>query len=499
MKVYLMYPEKNFDIEQKLPPLSEYLIEDLALEQIFKAMAKGDEILYEVAKKALLIGVNDIDNVFYRQEALKDCIKNTNAIQEIYDLSKQAIKKEKESLFGIFSKYPGSILYGAVQVLYMFVDILEQLKNTIDRNKSNFQSKAFNNFFEDFNSEITDDYLLQLKNILDELQFKQGLLIKANLTFANQLTDFTLCRIKTSKQSILKRVFKKPAGYSFSIDERDEGGLRALSEIKNKAINQVANILANTVYHMLDFFYAIRTELSFYIGCINLYDKLKSIGCNVSFPTPYVYESKMCTFEGLYDISLALVKGETIIDNDLYANNKNLFIITGANQGGKSTFLRSIAIAILMMQCGMFVGAKNFECSMKKHIFTHYRKEEDRTYNSGKFEEEIKRLDDIVSQLTPHSAIFFNETFSATNDKEGSKIAHEIISILIAKKITIFYVTHLYEFVSMFYKQNLSDVIFLRAQRNEDGTRTYKIIESPPLQTSFGPDLYYKIFETGGF
>ncbi len=66
------------------------------------------------------------------------------------------------------------------------------------------------------------------------------------------------------------------------------------------------------------------------------------------------------------------------------------FYVTGANQGGKSTFLRSIGLSQLMMQCGMFVPAKYLCSNICESIFTHYKREEDTTMSSGKLDEELK-------------------------------------------------------------------------------------------------------------
>jgi DNA mismatch repair ATPase MutS len=171
-------------------------------------------------------------------------------------------------------------------------------------------------------------------------------------------------------------------------------------------------------------------------------------------------------------------------------------IITGANQGGKSTFLRSIGLAQLMLQCGMFVPAESFNNNICRRLFTHYKREEDTTMESGKFDEELNRMNNIVDNLQPNSMILFNESFAATNEREGSEIAKQIVCALLEKNIKIFFVTHLYEFSRIFYDNKMENVIFLRAERKIDGKRTFKIIEGKPLPTSYGEDLYRKIFGT---
>ena len=107
--------------------------------------------------------------------------------------------------------------------------------------------------------------------------------------------------------------------------------------------------------------------------------------------------------------------------NSVEADGKNLTIVTGANQGGKSSFLRGIGLAQLMMQCGMFAGAESFAADLCAALFTHYKREEDATMKSGKFDEEIARMSDIVDGITPNSLVLFNESFAATNEREGRR------------------------------------------------------------------------------
>ncbi|MEJ2167664.1 MAG: hypothetical protein P8X90_19225, partial [Desulfobacterales bacterium] len=86
--------------------------------------------------------------------------------------------------------------------------------------------------------------------------------------------------------------------------------------------------------------------------------------------------------------------------------------------------------------------------------------------------------------------------FAATNEREGSEIARQIVCALLEKRIKEFFVTHLYEFPQGIYEHKMENVIFLRADRKADGKRTFKLIEDVPLQTSFGEDLYQRVFGT---
>jgi DNA mismatch repair ATPase MutS len=200
-------------------------------------------------------------------------------------------------------------------------------------------------------------------------------------------------------------------------------------------------------------------------------------------------------FRGLYDVCLALIMKQKVVGNDLHANHRQLGVITGANQGGKSTFLRSIGLAQMMMQCGMFVPAEFFSANLCDGLFTHYKREEDTSMKSGKLDEELSRMNDIVNHIRSHAMVLFNESFAATNEREGSEIAGQIVSALLEKGLKIFFVTHLYEFAHTFYERKMGSAIFLRAERQADGMRTFKLHEGEPLQTSYGKDLYDEIFQ----
>lgn len=187
---------------------------------------------------------------------------------------------------------------------------------------------------------------------------------------------------------------------------------------------------------------------------------------------------------------------EKIVGNDVNADNKDLVIITGANQGGKTTFLRSIGVAQLMVQAGMFAPAESLCANVCNGISTHFKHEEDATMKSGKLDEELGRMNEIVGHLSSNSLLLFNESFAATNEREGSEIGRQIIRALLERGVKVFLVTFLYDFAHGFYDQRMGNAVFLRAERQADGGRTFKLVEGEPLQTGYGEDLYKRIFET---
>jgi DNA mismatch repair ATPase MutS len=183
-----------------------------------------------------------------------------------------------------------------------------------------------------------------------------------------------------------------------------------------------------------------------------------------------------------------------VVGNEIAANGKRLVVITGANRGGKSTFLRALGLAQLMMQCGMFVPAESFRAGVSSGVFTHFKREEDATMESGKLDEELRRMSTIVDRIKPDSVILLNESFASTNEREGSEIARQIIRALLESGVRVFCVTHLFDLAQSLYRAHGSGAVFLRAERLPDGRRTFRLIEGEPLATSYGEDLYARIF-----
>ena len=246
----------------------------------------------------------------------------------------------------------------------------------------------------------------------------------------------------------------------------------------------------------------LQAELGFYLGCLNLRDRLTVKDQPVCFPGPAVPApagpgKARLSARGLYDVSLALSLGDArAVGNDVDADGRQLIMITGANHGGKSTFLRSVGLAQLMMQAGMFAAAESFTASVSIGIFTHFKREEDATMEKGKLDEELDRMSAIAGQITAGCLLLCNESFASTNEREGSEIARQIIRALTEAGIRIIFVTHLYDLAERMYAAHDPATLFLRAERRLDGHRTFRLPPGEPLPTSYGQDLYQSVFGT---
>lgn len=495
MKAYLMHRDQDFDVAQQSPQQEAALVQDLELTTLFTAMSKGDKWLDQAIWKAVLSSSTDVDTILYRQSVLKDCLERAAVVRQIYDLAVETIETKRKIYYGGRLRYPNSILHSSVQVLEMLVSMLQRLRAIADQHLPSFRSEGFRTLFAMLGTELDDTYFATIRSHLKQLRFPRGTLISARLGDGNKGIDHVLRKENAPEGHWLSRLLTRgPPSYSFQLADRDDNGARALSELNDRGINLAANALAQSTDHVISFFEMLRTELAFYVGCLNLHDQLSAQNGRVCFPHPAPVNERRRTATGLYDVCLGLQLREKVVGNDLNAEGKDLIIVTGANQGGKSTFLRSLGLAQLMMQCGMFVTAETFRANVFEQIFTHFIREEDAEMNSGKLDEELSRMSTIIDNVVPNSIVLFNESFASTNEREGSEIARQIVAALVEHQIEVAFVTHQYELAHGFYAQNYAATLFLRAERQDSGARTFKVTEGEPLQTSYGEDLYKKVF-----
>jgi MutS domain V len=496
-----MYPDRDFDLNRDLPPNEAELSSDLELDILLRAMADGDKFLFDVARQGIHSRLTDPAEIEYRQHVLADCIAQPGVARDVYDVAAAAIAGEKKILGWLFRDSPETIVHRTRQLLQLYADMFRRLRDIADTHAANFGSEGFTRFFAMLSKELGDEYLAEIEARIGELAFRRGTLISARLGKGCKGAVYVLRR--QPEQSWRDRIpGMNRSGYTFYVAERDESGMRTLSDLVSRGLNSTANALAQSADHIRAFFQMLQAELGFYLGCLNLRDRLTAKDQPVCFPGPAVPasagpEKGRLFARGLYDASLALSLGDArAAGNDVAADGRQLIMITGANHGGKSTFLRSVGLAQLMMQAGMFVAAESFTASVSTGIFTHFKREEDATMEKGKLDEELDRMSAIAGQITAGGLLLCNESFASTNEREGSEIARQIIRALTEAGIRIIFVTHLYDLAECMYATHDPATLFLRAERRPDGHRTFRLPPGEPLPTSYGQDLYQSVFGT---
>jgi hypothetical protein len=495
-----MYRDRDIDPVEEPPTNAAALTQDLELDTLFGAMAAGDEFLLEVVKKSVLTRLDEPEAILYRQRILADCLERPAIVREMYDIAVEAIEREKK-VWG-WGQSPEGMLHRSVEVVKLFTDLLKRLRRIADQHGGEFRSEGITTLFRMLARELDDEYLSSVEDHLRRLEFRDGVLMSAELDDGNKGARYVLRKPWNMEQGWMERLqawgeqlfLGNRSDFVYEIPDRDESGFRALTELRGRGIGLVAGALGQSADHILGFFRMLRSELGFYVGCLNLRERLAGKGEPICFPEPFAAGKAILSARGLYDLCLSLSVKERAVGNDVSADDKSLVMITGANRGGKSTFLRGIGLSQLMMQCGMFVPAEIFRANVCGGIFTHYKREEDVSMKSGKLDEELGRMSAIVDDMTPNGIVLLNESFASTNEREGSEIARQIVRALLETGIKVIYVTHLFDLAQGFYLAKMDAALFLRAERLSDGRRTFRLVEGEPLPTSYGEDLYRRIF-----
>jgi hypothetical protein len=501
MRVFLLHPDRDFDTARPLPPQAADLERDLGLDVLFGAMAAGDGFLLETVRQVVLADAGvELEDVLYRQEVLRDFLERPELAWELYRTA-LAYRERKREQWLLVSRHsrPASVLSGGRRLLGASLDLMRRLRQLADEHGGRVASRGLRRFFAMVRDELDDQYLEEVARHVEALRFPSGVPLSVRLGKGNEGADYVLCPPDGAGRARLRGVFGRRApSYTFRLPPRDDASAQVVAELRDRGLARTAATVAQAADHVEGFFEVLRRELAFYLGCLNLHERLVSGGLAVAFPDPAPPGSGRFSCRALYDVSLALTGDRPVVGNDVAADGKPLVVVTGPNQGGKTTFLRSVGLAQVMMQSGMFVPAAEYAADLCRGLFTHFRREEDRTVRSGKLEEELQRMSAIVDRLRPQALLLLNESFAATSEVEGSEIAWQVTRALLDHGVRVVFVTHLYRYARRCHEEEPERCLHLRAERLPDGTRTFRVRPSPPTATSHGMDLYRRIFADAG-
>lgn len=505
MNVWLLF-EKSESGPESVDMNKNDVIKDLNLDIIFKFMARNDKYIYKTARSVMTNCVLDRKTVLYRQAILADCIVNYDSFNEIYDISTKTIEEMELFLESIkkssVAKVSNSVnVLHSLELLGILVRNLENLKTYTDKVEMNFKSPGMRTFYDRLVSDYSHEFVEKIKASISEMNFLteggeitfsasvgQGLKIKDIVVNHLAKEEYKKNKQKGVVTILYYRLFRRNV-----VLLEDTQLTHDAREMEAAGLVHVMKMYQNFIKELSSFFENLHFQMAFYIGGANLKNRLSQMQIPTCMPYITSKEADMFKFRGLYDMSLAIYTRTMPVSNDLDTEDIRLFIITGANQGGKSTYLRSIGIAQVLMQSGLFVPADYYCNSMFDGIFSHFTRREDTAMNSGKLDEELTRISRILSDVTPKSLLLLNESFATTTEREGSKIAEDVVGALYENRTKIIMVTHLFEFTRAMYEKKPEKGRFLSAERLADGTRTFKILEKEPERTSYGLDLYKDI------
>ena len=497
MRARLLAPDADLDLKAPLPPESDDLVSDLGLEIVFAAMGAGDQFLHDVSRHVVLARVDDPAVIRWRQYALDDCARLPAMARELYAVAVDAIERQRK-VWGWTSTFAESVVRRAVETLELLIVSMRRLREVARDNAGQVRSEAFRRLFAQIEAELDDAFLAEVEGHLRRLGGQHEVYVTSSLGLGARSAGFALTR-RTKPRTWRERLGLPERGvYTYEIAPRDEAGSRALGELRDRGLALAADAIARSSDHVVSFFTQLRNELAFYLGTLNLVSSLAASGSPLVRAEALDHGTDMLEAEGLFDIALRIAGRTEVVGNDIACRGTRLIVVTGANRGGKSTFLRSLGTAQVMMQAGMPVAARRFRADVRPVVLVHFRREEDASLERGKLDEELGRMSALVDRVRPGALVLMNESFSSTNEREGSEIGRGVIEGLLDAGAAVALVTHVYDLASGFRADGRPGARFLRAERLPDGRRTFRVVDGDPLPTSHGQDLYERVFGEAG-
>ncbi len=500
MEPYLLYRDSSTD-GKKSYAFQRDMVKDLNLDIIFKTMAKSDELIYEKVRRVVLIPLSDPEEIIYRQDILRDLRRQDGILEDLHACAvrqSKALKDLKTAMKANRTKSTGKVSssFECLDFLLQGQKDLMKIRELLLQKKDNWQSEGIQNLCErlrDMPLERIMERLTEANSLITgcdagyTFQFGGGLKMeKAVLNYLRPINDTKMNGMENFILTFLKR---NAILLGTDVDLRED-----VNHLAEETLGQIITIFQPYLQKMMLFFEHYCEEISFYMGAVQFLKRMEELYVTMKMPEPKPIGSKDTSFEQLYELSMAVYAQKKPVGNSVSLENNRMTIITGANQGGKSTFLRSYGIAQVLMQCGLPVPASKFVAPVYPQIFTHFTRSEDEHLSNGRLSEELQRMSNMVNKTVPNSLFLLNESFASTTEKEGAKIAEGIINAFYEKQITTMMVTHLYLLAKKKYDEALEGSHFLVAERTENGTRTFKMLKGEPTYTSFGTDLF-KVLE----
>lgn len=288
-----------------------------------------------------------------------------------------------------------------------------------------------------------------------------------------------------------------------------------LAEVLERTSQPIAKALTQYIGLNSSFLAGLSQDVSFYLAAVHLMQKLAKAGLPLCQPEIAPQAARLCELTGGYNLNLALhqIKMDLpvshIVLNDVFLGEAHgrVAILTGPNQGGKTTYTQMVGLCQIMAQVGMWVPAQSAVISPVDGIFTHYPVEEQLERSTGRFGDEAERLSGLFDHATRHSLILLNESLSSTSPGESLYLAQDIARIMRRMGTRAIFGTHLHQLAAEVARLNQdttgdSDIFSLIAspvlpegeEEAHDGEihRSYRIEPGPPAGRSYATEIARK-------
>jgi len=470
---------------------------DLNLDQIIDAITAGRQE-YNL-KPFFYTSLNDIDAIKYRHEIMRD-LENKILFEHIKSFAQKmrAMREHLAQADKLHYKYQKERWFlDAVEIYCDAVNCLVHDLSLVDLKSRGFL--AFREYLTNYsNSGRFTSLLAETKKLKADLSaIKYCLLIKDNgikvRKYESEI-DYSAEVQETFEK--FKQGAVKDYGVKFStmpdMNHVEAKVLDFVAQLNPDIFLNLDNYCAKNANYLDETTGVFDREIQFYVAYLEYVEIFKRTGLKFCYPQISNKGKEVYDYEG-FDLALAyklITENSSVVCNDFYLKDKErIFVVSGPNQGGKTTFARAFGQLHYMASIGCPVPGREAQLFLFDRLFTHFEKEENIKNLRGKLQDDLVRIYDILSQSTSTSIFVINEIFTSTTLKDALFLGKKVMEKIMQLDLLCVCVTFVDELASLSGKT----VSMVSTVVPENPTlRTYKIVRRPADGLSYAISIAEK-------
>jgi len=504
--------------KKNVTQLKKETVKDLALWEIVDGVT-ADESERLILKDIFGKIPTDLEDIRYRQEIMKDFLKNEMLADEIAEaLSMIKTLKDYENMRPARVQQDHSlyILLEKLRELSVYVNVSEAIVKSLRNNQ--IESKGLCSVLESLEEIVKDEHFEKTKQdinqMLEEISSVKGAIVGVNFTpdlNVEQVSvvefvpykvksKYTFAEIAASMSNIINAGMASNSVGGPPVDTKVlDPLLVTMTPQIEKHLKRHFSRIKHIMMQYVKFDGAFITEMyegfTFYLAMAKFARRLQEEGYEICMPE---VSGEKGTFQikDLYNVRLFFAHETNVVKNDFsFTPKENMYILTGPNRGGKTIIEQALGIISVMTSIGSFVTASSCVGVPFCNVLTHFPIDENLTINYGRLGEEAIRIKEIVDEADDRTLILFNETYSTTSASDGLYLSMDLLHVLKELGSAVIFNTHIHELAKSIVEMNgwegESDIVSI-VMEIKNNVNTFRVKRSEPELKSYAKNIAEK-------